>query len=208
MENNLAELWSIFEFVLLGYLPSQVTFRQKFERAASAGEEKATLADLRRYVRSYILCRLKREVLSELPPKIETTLYTEMTVKQRSVYRSYFLRAREECVAEVAANGFAQSRMKILAWLTRLRLICCHPSLFLEGYQGDSGKEELFLFVASEAAAARHRLLVFSQFASMLLLREALAKKGFVVFISSDLWQRRIGCGWSRHSIAAPGRSF
>lgn len=182
MENNLAELWSIFEFVLPGYLPSQAAFRQQLEQAAGAGREKAALADLRRYVRPYILRRLKREVLGELPPKIETKLYAEMTVKQRSVYRSYLLRARKECAAEVAARGFAQSRMKILAWLTRLRQICCHPALFLQDYQSGSGKEELLLFVAGEAVAAGHRLLVFSQFASMLrLLREALAKKGFEV---------------------------
>lgn len=183
LENNLTELWSIFEFVLPGYLLPKIAFRRQFELAAGDPKEAAALAELRRFVQPYILRRLKKEVLGELPPKIETRLFAEMTARQKSVYQAHFLRAKEECAGEVAARGFAQSRMKILAWLTRLRQICCHPALFQEAYQGGSGKQELLLFVAGEAVAAGHRVLVFSQFTSMLrLLRDAFAKKGYESF--------------------------
>ena len=126
------------------------------------------MKDLRRHVMPFILRRMKKDVLTELPDKVERRMVNEMTPKQEKVYQAWFIRSQKEFAAELRANGFGDSRIKILAILTRLRQIACDPSLFLEGYEGGSGKLDMLEEVVGEAVESGHRLLIFSQFTTML----------------------------------------
>lgn len=176
IENSLSELWSIFDFIMPGYLFSYTRFAKRFERPAAKGE-KDVLQLLSRRIKPFLLRRMKKDVLAELPDKIETKLVTELTEEQRKLYLSYAEQARNEISHEISRVGFEKSRMQILAALTRLRQICCHPGMFLENYDGGSGKVSLFLQIMDELRENGHRILVFSQFTTMLeLLKDALTE--------------------------------
>ncbi len=176
IENSLSELWSIFDFIMPGYLFSYTRFAKKYERPAAKGETDC-LQQLSRRIKPFLLRRMKKDVLAELPDKIETKLVTELTEEQRKLYLSYAQQARNEISDEISRVGFERSRMQILAALTRLRQICCHPGMFLENYDGGSGKISLFLQIMEELRENGHRILVFSQFTSMLeILKEALTE--------------------------------
>ncbi len=168
IENTLTELWSIFDFLLPGYLGGHKTFRQKYETGIVRDGDADKTDNLRRHIAPFILRRLKRDVLTELPDKTESRLMNEMTPEQEKVYKAYFAQSRKELAAELKNRGFDASRIKILALLTRLRQIACDPALFLENYDGGSGKLDLLEELATEAAAGGHRMLIFSQFTAML----------------------------------------
>lgn len=171
VENSLDELWSIFEAVFPGLFPSYRRFRDlPPERIA-------------RMVRPFILRRLKKDVLEELPDRIETVQRSELTVEQKKLYAAYLSQLQDEASKDMEDNGFQKNRIKILAGITRLRQLCCHPALFVEGYQGDSGKMEQLLETVQDCLAAGKRILIFSQFASMLnLIRQTLAAQGRDLF--------------------------
>ena len=174
IENSLSELWSIFDYIMPGYLFSYTRFAKRFERPVAKGESEV-LQQLSRRIKPFLLRRMKKDVLAELPDKIETKLVTELTEEQRKLYLSYAAQARNEISNEISRVGFEKSRMQILAALTRLRQICCHPGMFLENYEGGSGKVSLFLQIMDELRENGHRILVFSQFTTMLeILKEAL----------------------------------
>ncbi len=176
IENSLSELWSIFDFIMPGYLFSYTRFAKRFERPAAKGETDI-LQQLSRRIKPFLMRRMKKDVLAELPDKIETKLVTELTEEQRKLYLSYAKQARNEISDEISRVGFEKSRMQILAALTRLRQICCHPGMFLENYEGGSGKVSLFLQIMAELRENGHRILVFSQFTTMLeLLKDALTE--------------------------------
>jgi SNF2 family DNA or RNA helicase len=171
VENSLDELWSIFEAIFPGLFPSYRRFRDlPPERIA-------------RMVRPFILRRLKKDVLEELPDRIETVQRSELTVEQKKLYAAYLTQLQDETSKDMEENGFQKNRIKILAGITRLRQLCCHPALFVENYQGDSGKMEQLLETVQDCLAAGKRILIFSQFASMLnLIRQTLAAQGRDLF--------------------------
>jgi len=173
IENSLSELWSIFNFVLPGYLLSQEQFRKKYELPIIKGEDPAPLNELGRQVTPFILRRLKRDVLKELPEKIETRLKAQMTEEQGKIYLAFLQEAKSNISREIREVGFEKSHIKILAALTRLRQICCHPGTFITDYTGESGKLQLFQEVLADALDGGHRVLVFSQFTSMLDIIQA-----------------------------------
>ncbi|MHB1651776.1 MAG: DEAD/DEAH box helicase [Desulfitobacteriaceae bacterium] len=168
IENSLSELWSIFNFVMPGYLLSHQEFRNKYEIPIVKGEDPQPLTELSRHANPFILRRLKKDVLKELPDKIETRLSAQLTEEQKKIYLAYLQEARGAIAQEIAAVGFEKSQFKILAALTRLRQICCHPAMFIEDYTGESGKMLLFQEILADALGSGHRILVFSQFTSML----------------------------------------
>ncbi|WP_339238058.1 DEAD/DEAH box helicase [Paenibacillus sp. FSL R5-0517] len=171
VENSLDELWSIFEAVFPGLFPSYRRFRDLPPERIS------------RMVRPFILRRLKKDVLEELPDRIETVQRSELTVEQKKLYAAYLSQLQDEASKDMEDNGFQKNRIKILAGITRLRQLCCHPALFVEGYQGDSGKMEQLLETVEDCLAAGKRILIFSQFASMLnLIRQTLAAQGKNLF--------------------------
>lgn len=171
IENSLSELWSIFDFIMPEYLHSHSKFVELYEKPILKDDTQA-LQDLHQHIEPFILRRMKKDVLTELPDKYETKMLTEMSEGQKLVYLSYLENIRNELHTEMEEHGIEKSRMKILAALTRLRQICCHPSTFIENYQGGSGKLELLMELIPEAIANDHRILVFSQFTSMLRIIE------------------------------------
>ncbi|WP_257347597.1 DEAD/DEAH box helicase [Pseudalkalibacillus decolorationis] len=171
IENSLDELWSIFDAILPGFFPNQKTFR-------GLPQEKVA-----RMVRPFLLRRLKKDVLKELPDKIESVHYSELTHKQKELYVGYLDRIQSETKATLQQEGFNNSRMQILAALTRLRQLCCHPSLFLENFEGNSGKLDQLKELIMNAMENKKRLLIFSQFTSILeLIRKELDDLGLGYF--------------------------
>lgn len=178
IENSLTELWSIFDFIMPGYLWSHSKFIKKFERPIVKENDKKSLDELSKYIKPFILRRLKKEVLKELPDKIEHKIVAELTSEQKKIYLAYLNQIKGEIEKEIKDKGFERSHIKILAGLTRLRQICCHPSLFIEGYNGDSGKLQLLEELISDILEGGHRVLLFSQFTSMLgIIAQMLEKK-------------------------------
>ncbi len=183
IENTLTELWSIFDFLMPGYLGSQSKFKQRFEIPIVRAEDKKAAAQLRQRVMPFILRRMKKDVLKELPDKVERKLIGEMTPQQTKVYRAYFMKSQRDFMREVSLASPGERRIKILAILTRLRQIACDPALFLESYHGGSGKLDMLEELIEEAIEGGHRLLIFSQFTTMLAhIAERLRRKGLAYF--------------------------
>ncbi|MDR5659942.1 DEAD/DEAH box helicase [Serpentinicella sp. ANB-PHB4] len=170
MENALSELWSIFDFVMPGYLSSNNKFKDHFEKPIVKDGDQKALADLSKLIGPFLLRRLKKEVLKELPEKTESKMLTELTSEQKKVYLAYLKEIKGELEEAIKEKGFERSQIKILAGLTRLRQICCHPGLFIENYKGGSGKMDLLSDLIEANIAGGHRTLLFSQFTSMLQL--------------------------------------
>ncbi len=168
MENSLSELWSIFDYLMPGYLHSNSKFINKYERPIIKDHDNFKLKDLNNHIRPFILRRLKREVLKELPDKIEQKLVVDMTEDQKKLYLAYLQAIRGELTEEIHEKGYNRSHIKILTGLTRLRQLCCHPGIFIEDYEGDSGKLDSLVELVQEAKNGDHRILIFSQFTSML----------------------------------------
>jgi SNF2 family DNA or RNA helicase len=159
------------------FLMTHTRFTTRFEKPIISGDEKA-VSDLNSRIRPFILRRMKKEVLGDLPDKLEEKMLTDMTDEQRKVYLSYMNEARSDLFGQISENGIEKSRMKILAALTRLRQICCHPSTFLSNYKGGSGKLDLLIQQLNNAIANGHRTIVFSQFTGMLeIIRKEIEDK-------------------------------
>ncbi|OZM56666.1 hypothetical protein CIB95_10600 [Lottiidibacillus patelloidae] len=171
IENSLDELWSIFDAILPGFFPNKKTFGSLSQQQIS------------RMSRPFILRRLKKDVLKELPDKIETVHTSELTKEQKELYLGYLEKIQSEAALAMSTNGFQKNRMKILAGLTRLRQLCCHPSLFIENYEGESGKMNQLLDMVDNALENKQRILIFSQFSSMLkIIHTQLSNKGIEPF--------------------------
>lgn len=174
IENSLSELWSIFDFTAPGYLYTKKRFQELFEVPISRDPHDEAADILRAKIRPFVLRRMKADVLSELPDKLESTMFSELLPEQKKLY-SAFLAATKKDVIELLFEG-SFNRMRFLTILMRLRQICCHPKLFDDSYTGGSGKLELLEEILQSAVAAGHRILIFSQFTSMLALIEARLK--------------------------------
>ena len=167
IENSLSELWSIFDFIMPEYLYSYNKFKSQYETPIVKEENEDVLQRLKVMIEPFTLRRVKEKVLTELPEKTITILNNEMTGEQLNIYLSYMQNARKKAKEEIEENGVAQSQMKILALLMRLRQICCQPGLFLENYTGESKKLTQCIEIIKDAVAGGHKLLVFSGYASM-----------------------------------------
>ncbi|QDP41257.1 DEAD/DEAH box helicase [Radiobacillus deserti] len=171
IENALEELWSIFQAISPGLFGHKKAFLQlKPDYVA-------------KITRPFILRRVKKEVLHELPDKIESVQYSDLTKEQKEIYLAYLERIQQEIAQTVSEKGFNRGKLEILAGLTRLRQICCHPSLFLEQYEGQSGKLEQLEKLVLELKENGKRPLIFSQFSSMLkIIYERLNTSGIEAF--------------------------
>ena len=192
LENSVLDLWSIFDFLMPGYLGTAKDFRERYEVPITRAKDGAAQARLARRLRPFLLRRLKRDVARDLPEKIEQVAFCELTDAQREVYEKLIEASRKEVLDAVGAQGVAKSRLVVLNALLRLRQVCCDLRLLkLDGggegpgespagsappAEGMSGKLEMFGELLEEVIDGGHRVLVFSQFVSMLtLLRERLA---------------------------------
>ncbi|MBR2988771.1 MAG: SNF2 helicase associated domain-containing protein, partial [Clostridia bacterium] len=173
VENNLGELWSLFDFIMPSYLGSYSYFREKYESGIAHGDE--YYADkLKKLIKPFILRRLKSEVLSELPLKTETVISVPMREDQERVYK-----ANLSSVRQSIAQTDAPNRVVVLSMLMKLRQICCDPRLVYGDYIGESAKTEACVSLIREAIDGGHKILVFSQFTKMLdILAQKLGEDG------------------------------
>ena len=159
IENSLSDLWSIFDFIMPGYLLTYKNFREKYETRIVLENDDEMLQLLVNKITPFVLRRTKEEVLKDLPEKFETVHYAFMQDAQRRAYESYLYKVKEEL-----SEG--TSKISILASLTRLRQLCVDPGMFLEGYAGGSAKYNLCMEIIDEQIKSNHRMLIFSQFKS------------------------------------------
>ncbi|MBW9148244.1 DEAD/DEAH box helicase [Clostridium sp. CM028] len=168
IENSLTELWSIFDFIMPGYLLNHSAFSKKYEAPIVKDGSHEALQELNNHVKPFILRRTKLEVAKDLPSKIEHRISVEMTEQQKKVYLAYLKDAKGELEEDIKAKGFNKSKFKVLSILTRLRQICCDPSTFIEDYVGGSGKMEALDEILGNSLEEGHRILIFSQFTRVL----------------------------------------
>ena len=179
IENRLSELWSIFEYLMPGYLYSYKHFREIFEeRIINKEENDNTLARLHAMISPFMLRRLKRDVLKELPDKIEKIVYSGFGTEQDKLYRAVE-KNMINSLKKKSDSEYKENKLLILAELTKLRQICCDPSLIYENYNGASAKLDTCIELIESAIEGGHRLLLFSQFTTMLeILEKRLLTRG------------------------------
>ena len=182
IENRLSELWSIFDYLMPGFLYRYETFRNELEKPiARDGDEQASFR-LRKMAAPFILRRLKTEVLKDLPEKVEESHVVRFGEEQQRLYDAQVVRMKN-MLQDETEDSFRKSKIQILAELTRIRQICCDPALLFENYSGGSAKMEACIDLVRSAIEGEHRVLLFSQFTSMLdLLKERLRQEGIDYF--------------------------
>lgn len=169
VENRLSELWSIFDFLMPGFLFSYPKFRENFEIPIQRGDDPGKLERLHRMIAPFLLRRLKKDVLKELPEKTETVVYTAMEGEQKRLYQAN-AQGLINTLTSLEGEDLEEDRFQILAKLTRLRQICCDPRLCYDNYRKESAKLETCMSIVLPAVEGGHQILIFSQFASMLEL--------------------------------------
>ena len=177
VENRLSDLWSIFDFLMPGVLGTEGEFARRFSTPIGNGDE-AAAKRLQGLVGPFILRRLKGDVLGDLPEKNENVVYAEMTGEQDKLYRASASKLARR-IAKQLPEDFAGSKLQVLAELSKLRELCCDPSLLYDNYTGGSAKLDTCMELVSTALEADHSVLLFSQFTSMLdLIAARLDKDG------------------------------
>ncbi|MGL5085187.1 MAG: SNF2-related protein, partial [Clostridium sp.] len=166
IENSLMELWSIFDFVMPDYLYDEKRFSVRYHKKLKEGPE--VLEELNKLIKPFILRRHKKDVISELPNKIEKKLIVALNDEQRKIYGTYAKHATELIAKKVKDDEFKSSKIEILSYITKLRQLCLDPSLLVDNYTGGSGKIDALLELLHQSIEANHKVLVFSQFTSIL----------------------------------------
>ena len=166
-----------------GYLFNYRKFKQIYEVPIVKDNDTTLVNRLKKLIGPFILRRIKKDVLTELPDKTITVLNNEMQGEQLDIYMSYLAQAKQEVSLEIKKNGFESSQIKILALLMRLRQICCHPSLFIDNYKGESSKLNQCMQITKDAVEGGHKILLFSGYTSMFnILEKELKKEGIEYF--------------------------
>lgn len=193
VENRLSELWSIFDFLMPGFLYSYEKFRKEIELPAVQYSNSDAMERLQKMIRPFVLRRLKKDVLKDLPDKLEKDMFSPLESEQKELYEAHTERLRLMLGMQSDAE-FRTSKLQILAEITRLRQICCYPGLIYEGYKGNSSKLEMCMELVQNAVNGGHKLLLFSQFTTMLdVLAERLkkAKISFYVLTGATSKEKR-----------------
>jgi SNF2 family DNA or RNA helicase len=180
IENSLDELWSLFDYLMPGFLSSYDRFVEKYIRVSGAEQQK-NLEYLRKKVSPFILRRMKSDVLKDLPPVSELVYHCQLTDVQQELYRSYAASARDELTKLVERDGFDKVQIHVLATLTRLKQICCHPAIFAKenAEMGDSAKYDMLLELLQTLIESGHKTVIFSQYTKMLqIMREDFEQRG------------------------------
>ena len=167
VENRLSELWSIFDYLMPGFLYSYKKFREEVEIPAVQNSDEDAMKRLQKMIRPFVLRRLKKEVLTDLPDKLEENMFVQLTGEQQKLYDAHVKRMML-MLDKQSEEEFKTSKITILAELTKLRQICCDPSLVFADYKADSAKTEMCLNMICNAVASGHKILLFSQFTTML----------------------------------------
>ena len=182
IENSLAELWSIFDFIMPGYLFTYKKFKTLYETPIVKDNDEKSMAKLKMLIEPFVLRRNKKEVLTELPDKTITVLNNEMGEEQKNIYLTYLAQAKDDLLQEIQLNGYEKSHIQILAALTRLRQICCHPSLFIKDYKEGSSKLDQCMEIVQDAIEGGHKILLFSGYTTMFPIIEKELQKNKIKY--------------------------
>ena len=167
VENRLGELWSIFDYLMPGFLFGSQFFKREYEIPIVREGDGTALKRLKRLIGPFVLRRVKKDVLKELPDKMEEVVYSNFETEQKKLYAANAAKFKEK----LSTGGFGQAgegKLQILAELMRLRQICCDPRLCYDNYRGSSAKLETCMDLVRRGVAGGHKILLFSQFTSML----------------------------------------
>lgn len=183
IENRLSELWSIFDYLMPGFLYTYARFRREIEIPVAVNDDAGKMERLHRMIRPFVLRRLKGDVLTDLPEKLEENLYAKLDGEQRALYDAHLQNLKQQLDGK-SEREFSTDKIQILAELTKLRQICCDPALLFESYRGESAKTEMCMELIAGAVASGHKVLLFSQFTSMLeRLAERLGRAGIAYYM-------------------------
>ncbi len=171
IENRLSELWSIFDYLMPGFLYSYENFRKEIETPIAKNNDEAVTLQLKRMVSPFILRRLKADVLKDLPDKLEENYYAVMDSEQQKLYDGQVVKMKQT-LQKTSEENFKKTKLQVLAELTKIRQICCDPSLLFDNYLGQSAKRAVCIQLIENAIEGEHKVLLFSQFTSMLALLE------------------------------------
>ena len=155
-----------------GYLFGYKKFKNEYETPIVKDNSEKAMKKLKMLIEPFVLRRTKKQVLTELPEKTITVLNNQMKEEQEKIYLNYLAQAKQEVAEAIDAKGFERSHIQVLAALTRLRQICCHPSLFIKDYKEGSSKLEQCIEIIKDATEAGHKILLFSGYTSMFELIE------------------------------------
>jgi superfamily II DNA or RNA helicase len=195
VENHLGELWSLFDWLAPGLLGDELGFRRFWRQPIEGQGDRERLAALREVVAPHVLRRLKKDVARELPPKTELAVPVELGGEQRELYEAIRVAAHADVRKAIRSKGLAASTVTILDALTKLRQTCCDPRLIAMDAARpvrESAKFEMLMTLVREQLAGGHRILVFSQFTSMLaLIAEGLEKQGIGYLILTGATRER-----------------
>lgn len=180
IENNLMELWSIFDFVMPGYLFTKDRFRERFIL------DESNLSELKSLITPFILRRLKEDVLSELPEKLEKKYLVEMKGKQKQLYSFYVKAIKNQLNENKSYEKSGRDKINLFAYLTKLREICLDPSLVVPDYTGGSSKLTVVKEIVKDASESGKKILLFSQFTSVLQKIEEDFKKEDISYLYLD----------------------
>ena len=188
MENSLGDLWSIFDFLMPGYLGPATEFRDRYEVPITKQQDQAALQRLRHRIRPFVLRRMKSAVARDLPAKIDQITWCDLTAEQQSAYQAILAQGRRQVFEQAGKGGEAQRRMAVLTTLLRLRQTCCHLGLLPDEreWREPSAKLATCLELIDEAISGNHRVLVFSQFVKLLKLVEAALQEEQIEFCYLD----------------------
>lgn len=179
MENKLSELWSIFDFLMPDYLYSYSKFKKEFEYPIVQNKDEKSMKRLHKMIAPFLLRRVKKEVLKELPDKVEQIVYTKLEGEQRKIYAANANKLANHLKRQTLEQ-YKENKIEILAELTKLRQICCAPQLCYEDYSGEQAKIETALELVRNAVDGGHKVLIFSQFKQLLeIVEERLKKSGY-----------------------------
>lgn len=194
VENRLSELWSIFDYLMPGFLYSYQRFRETLEQPIVQYQDEEAQERLQKMIRPFVLRRLKGDVLKELPDKLEKCVYAKLSGEQQKLYDAHV--ARMKLMLENQSDEeFKTSKIQILSELTKLRQICCDPGVVFENYDSGSVKMDMCLDLVENAIEGGHKILIFSQFTTMLdRIEEKLSAKNipFYVLTGSVSKEKRI----------------
>lgn len=168
IENRLSELWSIFDYLMPGLLGSYDRFRERYEQPVLDGDEEVG-ACLRAATGPFVLRRLKRDVLNDLPEKLEQVVYARLAGEQRRLYQAHE-QALRVSLSRQTDEAFGRGKIQVLAELMRLRQLCCDPRLLYDDYEGGSAKLATVMDLVGSVVDSSHKMLLFSQFTSYLSL--------------------------------------
>ena len=180
IENNLSELWSIFDYLMPGFLGEYEYFRNNYEKPIVKDEDKKKEKQLSQIIAPFVLRRLKKDVLKDLPEKDEQVIYAKLSGRQDELYQAQ----TQKLIAQLNKQDdkdFKKQRFQVLAAITKLRELCCDPHLLYEDYRGKSAKLAATMELIEDSIADGHKILLFSQFTSMLELIEQKIKQAKIV---------------------------